>query len=275
MAAPRRCRPRRSGSPAGARRRAARASGAAPQRVLRRIEQVNHQRRRPDLVEGELELGHHPEVPAAAAQPPEQLRVLPFAGRQQLAVRAHQLQADDVVTGQPVPPGQPAHAAAQGEAADPGVGDVAGRGGQPVGLGGPVQVAQQRAATHPGATPVRVDPDRPHRRQVQHQPAVGHRDAQDAVAAAPHPQLQPQRPAQAHRGGDVGGAGAAGDDRRAPVDHRVPHLPRGVVAVLVGQQDLPMEAAAQPCHLGAVRHLNRLSGHPAPPSGSRRHRASC
>ena len=51
----------------------------------------------------------------------------------------------------PALPGQPAHAAAEGEATDAGVADQPGRHGEPVGLGGGVDVAEQRAALHAGA----------------------------------------------------------------------------------------------------------------------------
>jgi hypothetical protein len=63
-----------------------------------------------------------------------------------LAVGGHQLEAGDVVAGQPQQPGQPTHPAAEGEAADAGVRDVARRGRQPERLGGPIEVAEPRAA---------------------------------------------------------------------------------------------------------------------------------
>jgi hypothetical protein len=42
-------------------------SAQRPRRVLRRVEQIDGQRRGAHLVQVELELGHHAEVPAAAA----------------------------------------------------------------------------------------------------------------------------------------------------------------------------------------------------------------
>jgi hypothetical protein len=64
------------------------------------------------------------------------------------------------------------------------------------------------------------------------------------VAAAAHPNLQILRPGEANRGGHVGGAGAAGDDRRPPVHHRIPDLPCLVIGALFGQQDLSLEPVA-------------------------------
>jgi hypothetical protein len=58
--------------------------------------------------------------------------------------------------------------------------------------------------------------------------------------------------AETYRGGDVGRARAARDDRRAPVHDRVPHPPCLVVAVFVRQQDLPLEAAAQAVNAAAA-----------------------
>jgi hypothetical protein len=232
-----------------------------PGRVLQRVEQVNDERRGPHLVEGELELGHHPEVPATPTQPPVQVRVLRLADVQELAVGGHDLEPGDVVAGQPVASRQPAHPAAECEPADAGMGDVASRGGQAERLRGPVQVAEQRTARHPGATPVGVDAHRAQQRQVYHQAALRHRDAEHAVAAAAHPDLQVPRTGEADRGGDVGRAGAAGDDGRPPVHHRVPDLSGLVVAVLVGQQDLALEAAAERCHVPVARLGTRPFDH--------------
>src|SRR6185437_16360982 len=102
-------------------------------------------------MEAELELGYHPEVPAAAAKTPEQVRVLRFARAQDLAISGYDLEAGDVVACQSNPPGKPAHAPTEGQAADPGVRDVAGRGGQPERLGGSIEGAEQRAALYPRA----------------------------------------------------------------------------------------------------------------------------
>src|SRR4029453_16480190 len=52
-------------------------------------------------------------------QPPEQVRVLPFAGLQQLPLRGHQLKSGDVVARQPEAPRQPPHPAAEGEPTHP------------------------------------------------------------------------------------------------------------------------------------------------------------
>src|SRR5262249_47959701 len=63
----------------------------------------------------ELEGGYDPEVAAAAANRPEQLRVLLRARTHRLSGGSDQLCRDQVVQGQAVLPGLPADAAAQGE----------------------------------------------------------------------------------------------------------------------------------------------------------------
>jgi hypothetical protein len=174
-------------------------------------------------VQPELEPGDHPEVAAPAAQPPEQLGVLVPGRPHHLAVRGHQLEGLDVVAGEAVLAGHPPHPAAEREAADAGVGDVAGGGGQPVPLGLGVERAEQRPALHRRAPAGRVDADRGHRGEVDHQAVVGDPEADHAVPAAPHADLQVQVAGGAHGRDHVADAGAAHDHPRAVVDHGVPH----------------------------------------------------
>src|SRR5262249_12346679 len=92
-----------------------------------------------------------------------------------------------------------------------------------------------------GKRPPRTPPRRPagaRRGQAARGATGGDRDARHAVAAAAHPDVQATLGAKAHGGRDVGWAGAAGDDRRLPVDHRVPDPPGRLVAVRAGQQEL-------------------------------------
>ena len=98
----------------------------------------------------------------------------------------------------------------------PVVGDQAAGDGQPERLGlvvelGPVSPAWARPAA--GG----VDPDALHRREVDDQPAVAGGEPGDAVGAAPHRHHQPLAAGELHRADDVGGPGAADDQRRPPV----------------------------------------------------------
>jgi hypothetical protein len=82
-----------------------------PRRLVQPTEEISDHGRRPRVVEPELELGHHAEVPAAAAKPPEEVGVLGLARMKGFALRVDQLEPLDVVTGKSEPPGQPAHPA--------------------------------------------------------------------------------------------------------------------------------------------------------------------
>src|SRR4029453_80323 len=75
----------------------------------------------------------------------------------------------------------------------------------------------------------RVDADAFHWREIDHEAAIVGAVAGRAVAAAPprHPELA--RPGEVHRLLDVGRAGAAGNERRLPIDVAVPDGPRRVV----------------------------------------------
>jgi len=94
-----------------------------------------------DRVQPELQRGHQAEVAAAAAQRPEEVRVLPLAGHQETAVGGHHVGRDQVVAGEPVATAEIAHAAAERQAAHAGGGDDAAGGGQAERVGGRVEVA--------------------------------------------------------------------------------------------------------------------------------------
>jgi hypothetical protein len=186
----------------------------------------------------ELELGDHAEVAAAAAQRPVQVGMRMPAGPDHVARGRHHLERDDVVAGQPVLPGEPAHPAAERQATDAGVRDVARRGGQAVLLRRAVERAEQRAALHPGPLSHRVDPYRAHRAEVDHQPVVGYGEAERAVPAAADSDLQVEVAGRADRGHHVRDADAADDHRRPPVHQGVPDRTRLVVPGVAGQEQL-------------------------------------
>ena len=73
--------------------------------VVERPEQQAELDHRPDLVQRELELGDDAEVAAAAADRPEQVRVLGLGGGPRLAVGGDHARRDQVVDGEPADPG--------------------------------------------------------------------------------------------------------------------------------------------------------------------------
>src|SRR5207302_4627199 len=110
---------------------------------------------------------------------------------------------NQVVASQPVLPGQPADAAAQGEPSDAGVGDRAPGGGQLVGLGLVVEVGPLRPAGGAGPLLAGVDLDTPHRRQVDHEAAVARALPGEVVAPALDRHQQVVLPGELDAGPDV------------------------------------------------------------------------
>ena len=73
---------------------------------------------------------------------------------------------------------------------------------------------------------LRVNPDTAHVREVNHQPAIIHREPRDVVAAAAHRDAQFRLTPEIDRADDIGDIGAADDDRGMAVDHRVVDMTR-------------------------------------------------
>ena len=144
-----------------------------------------------------------------------------------LAVGGDQVGPEEVVHGQAEPAHGVSEPAAKGQPADPGVADDPGRGGQPELLGGPVQLAQQHPPGGAGGAAAPVD----------------HGVAGDGVATAPDRGRQVALAGEPDGQGHVVGAGAAGDQGRAPVDGPVPDPAGLVVALLTRPQQRPTEPA--------------------------------
>ena len=195
-------------------------------------------------MQAERERGDHAEVSAAAAQRPEQVGVLGFGRRHHAAVGQHELGLQQVVDGQAVLAGQVAVAAAEGEAADPGGGDDAGRRRQTVRVGRAVHLTPGRAALDPGGAPVGVHVDAVHRRQIDDEAALDGAETRAVVAAPADGDREVRRPRELESGRDVGGGSAAHDHRRPLVDHGVVERPGLVVSGVVGQDYLPAQPGA-------------------------------
>ena len=147
--------------------------------------------------------GDDPEVAAAAADGPEQVRMVVRVHLEHLAVGGHELDGQQVVDGQAVLPGQVADAATQGDAADAHRPGVAEPGREPV-LDG-------RGRDSPAVTPAPAQTVRPRhrsrgpscRRTSMTMPPSTAREAAGAVAAAAdrerHPAVAREVHAAAHR----------------------------------------------------------------------------
>jgi hypothetical protein len=103
-------------------------------------------------------------------------------------------------------------------------------------LRGPVERPEQRAPLDPRTAPSRIDPDTSHRREVDHEPAVGYGESEDAVPAAAHADLEVVLAGEPHRRCHVVAARAANDYLWAPVDHGVPDRACLVVSGVSWQQ---------------------------------------
>ena len=212
---------------------------------------------RPDGVQPELERRHHPEVRPGAAESPEEIGVFVLAGAHDPTVRRHDLGGDQVVDGQPVPAHEPAHAAAQGEAADPRVADHADRTGQPKGLGLPVELGEQRATCRPGGPRVGIDPHPSHPREVDHDPPVACREPRHAVPAPPDGHDQVLLAGEPEGRDHVGRPGAAGDDRRMTVGDPVPDDAGPVVVPVAAHHHRAREAGPEGVQGDGVRRPRR------------------
>ena len=192
------------------------------------------------------------EVPAAAAQCPEQVGVIVGRCPDDVALGGDQLGPREIVDGEPVFAHEPAEAAAQAETANARVTHDAARGCQTVCLGLEVDVTPQGATLDVCDALDRIDGDSAHRREVDHDPVVAHRGAGHAVAPTSYGDLEVAVAGEAHRGGHVGGTAAAGDQSRAPVDGAVPYGACIVVSIVVGCDHIAPEPGDS--YRGECRH---------------------
>jgi hypothetical protein len=202
-----------------------------------------------ERMEPELEHRDDPEVRAGTAQAPEELRLLLFARADEAAVGGHELRREWVVDRQAEPALQPAHAAAERQAADAGVRDDADRADEPVLLRRLVEFAEQRTAAHARGTRLRIDAGSPEETEVEDHAVVASGEPRDAVTAAPHRDHELALPRKADRSGDVVAARRPHDQRRPAVDHAVPDPARRVVVGVAGAHDLARESLRQPAKI--------------------------
>ena len=192
------------------------------------------------------------EVSAAPSQCPEHVGVIVGRCPDDVALGGDHLGFHEVVDGESVLAHEPAEAAAQADATDAGVAHDAARGGQTMFLGRMVDVAPQGAALDEGRALDRIDGDGAHGREVDHDPVVAHSGAGHAVAPTSYGDLEVAVAGEAHRGGHVGGAAAAGDQSRAPVDGAVPYGACVVVSIVVGCDQIAPEPGN--LHRGECSH---------------------
>ena len=185
---------------------------------------------------------------AAAAQGPEQLRVVVGVDGPLLAVRGHQLERPNLVAGPAVTPPEPAQAAAEGVAGDADVRRGAGQKAEPVLLRGGAQVHRQDPGADPGGAPLRVDLDPAQALGLDHDRALERAHRHGAVAGPLAEQLEVVVAGEADHGGDVGGALDEGDRLRVRVGGQVPRLAGLVPVRVLGGRDPSVDAELAEIH---------------------------
>jgi hypothetical protein len=182
----------------------------------------------------------HAEVAAAAAQRPQQVRVVVAVGADEGTVGEHDLGGDEVVGGQPEATAQAAVPAAEREPDDADTAARAGDGGQPERLCGRQEVGSGRARLDGGLALRGVDRDGPHAGDVDDQAAVPNGAAGPVVTGGPDRQRQAALAGGPYGGLDVGCRGASRHDRGPPAYSRVPE--RGGVVVDRARDSHPIGA---------------------------------
>jgi hypothetical protein len=198
-----------------------------------------------DVVAAERERGDDAEVPAPAAQGPEQVTVGALAGGHERPVREDHVGGEDVVHGEAEAPGQVADAAPERQAGHPGGGQEAGRGGHAERDRRVVDVSPGAAGVRADRVILRVDRGAAQQRQVDDQGAVPHREARRVVAAAADGDLDAVLTREPHAGDDVGGVAAARDGGRVLVDHAVVDGARLVVPGIPGRDQVAAHGGGQ------------------------------
>ena len=219
------------------------AEGRVPARAL--VDERAGEDLRAERVRAERERRDDTEVAAAAAQAPEQVRVLLGARPDALARREDDVRLDEVVDGQPVSAGEPADAAAEREARDPGPRHHPDRHGQPERLGRAIDVRERRPGPDADQSRIGVDLDRRQAAHVQDDPVVHRAVARDVVAPAADRERQPRFPGERDRRRDVLGAGRLDDEAGTLVDHAVPDAASVIVVGVARGDDPSLDGGAQ------------------------------
>src|SRR3954454_2344994 len=233
---------------------------------------------RSEWLQPELERGGDPEIPARAAEAPEELRLLGLAGADDPSVGGDQLDRDQVVDREPVVPLEPTDSPAERQPGDAGVADDPDRADEAVRLRGDVELAEERATVRSGRSGRGVDLDSAHRAQVDHQAAIGAAQPGGAVPARPSRDLESKVASEPDRRRDLVRRRRTGDRRRPTIVDGVPETPGLVVGGVLGRDDLadcPAELVDVTwCELGGCVDHYSPPARSAPWARSRRRRWS-
>ena len=108
-----------------------------------------------------------------------------------------------------------------------------------------VEDAPGRAAARSRSARARIDRDRVHVSQIDHDPVFAGAEARHAVSSSADGEIEAVVAGEIDCGRHVRRCGGAHDHARAPLDHRIQHLPRLVVGLVAGFDDLSRYTALQ------------------------------
>ena len=225
--------------------RAGRDGNQPPEHVARGRQEERTAEHEVDRLQRVLEAGHDPEVAAAPANRPEQVRVRRLAHGEQAAVRRDQLDGDQVVDRQAVLAGQEADPAAERDPGDPDRRGVAERGRQAVGRRGAGVLAGREARLCPRTPAPGVQLEAAHLGEIDHDRAVRDGVAGRAVAPSTHGQPMSPLPREPDGAAHVGRVRNPDDEARVPVDAGIVDLAGKLVLGVPGRDGAPGKPGAQ------------------------------
>ena len=217
----------------------------ARDRVDRRREQQHAAHHGVEGMESEPETGRHAEVPAAAADRPEQVGFVLGIHAVELAIGGHDLGGQQAVDREALLADEVPHAAAERDPSDPDRTRVAEPDPQAVRVGGVRELERRQAGLRPRRAPLGVDLDRAQIGEIDHDPAVGHALADHAVAAAAHGELEPRLARERDYAGDVHLVGDPNDDRGMEIEPAIEDGARLVVLGVVGSDHPTADIGSQ------------------------------
>jgi hypothetical protein len=193
----------------------------------------------------ELEAGHDAEVAAAAADRPEQVRMLGLVCDELATVGGHDLDREQRIDRQAVLAHQPTDPAAEGQARDAHRARVAERGGQAMGRDRLGELDRREAWLGPGDPRVGVDVQTAHVGEVEDEPAVDRAMAGHAVTPATHGELELVVTREEDGEGDVAGVGSPNNRKRPGVDGGLMDVAGGFVLVITRPDETAVDAARE------------------------------
>ena len=177
----------------------------------------------------EQEAGHHAEIAAAAAKRPEEIGILRLVRGHEPTVGQHHVGLDQIIDGEPELAAQVARPSGKREPRDAGGRDDAERHSQSERVRRVIDLSGQAARGDPHGLGRRIDPYALHHRKIDNETIIDAAESGSIMAAATNGDGQILLAAEVHSRDHIGRVGAARDQMRPLVDHRVIKLARLIV----------------------------------------------